>query len=97
MLTGFAFENRARRPIVQSLVRTLVVVEGGVRTPTGPKNGKFYMSCIRGSVVLFASTRYSRSRVAKFSAAVVTTMRWVGGWNFRAGCLIASLARQSGR
>jgi hypothetical protein len=38
-------------------MRPLAIVESGVRTPTGPKNGKFYMSCIRGSVVLFASTR----------------------------------------
>jgi hypothetical protein len=75
IITGHAFKHRTRRPVGQRLVRSLVIVESGVRTPTGPKNDKFYMSCIRGSVVLFASTRCSRSRVAKFSAAVVTTMR----------------------
>lgn len=46
-----------RGEIVDALVIAPVVVQRDDGTPTGPKNGKFCMSGIRGLVGLFTSTR----------------------------------------
>jgi hypothetical protein len=52
------------------LMSSLFVVQQGVRTPTEPSFGNFYIHGIRGLVFASAFTRRSTSLAALFFAAI---------------------------
>ena len=75
-----------RGAVVKARMRSSSVIQRGLRTPTGPVFGRFFIGIILGLVAEFAFIRPStRLMMPSFAA------RWMGGkqnvgWKFQHGC-----------
>ena len=67
-------------------MRPDLVVQRGLRTPTGPFFARFFIGIILGLVAEFAFMGPSTRLVMSFSAARWMGRKQIGGWKFRHGC-----------
>jgi hypothetical protein len=67
-------------------MRVALVVQRGLRTPTGPLYARCYTGIILGSVAMFVFMGRSTNRMALFSAALWMVRELIAGWKFRPGC-----------
>jgi hypothetical protein len=70
----------------KGLMGPVVVVQRGLRTPTGPFYARYYIGIILGSVAMFVFMGPSTKRMALFSAALWIVRELIAGWKFRPGC-----------
>jgi hypothetical protein len=85
--TNGMYCSRRWRVLVDRKVRASLVIQRGLRTPTGPFFARCFIGIILGLVAEFAFMRVStRLMMSSFAA------RWIGrkqivGWKFQHGCL----------
>jgi hypothetical protein len=67
-------------------MRPVVVVQQGLRTPTGPFFARFFIDIILGLVAEFAFMGPLTRLMMSFSAARWMDRKQIVGWRFQRGC-----------
>src|SRR5216683_7142478 len=67
-------------------MRSDVVIQQGLRTPTGPFFARFFIDIILGLVAKFTFTERSTRLMKSHSAARWMDRKQIVGWRFQPGC-----------